>query len=567
MTFSIPLELFPFSCRDSHLFLGSEVLYIEGSDQLLALRCPQSNEQGPGQLLLLFYAGGKDAGEGIEISSLSATPASLNAAQDSLNFDAVFSSPRCLVFFGRGNLAFKTSRATKGAFAYRLSADCWRIDFPEYQRKLLVRIHEGSIDTDIAWNGEYGDRNRFFVTSEDCWTFSITDYEDGAILEDIISDPVRTGQWVANDWNEWLAAPVCLSNGNYESARLTAKYLQWSNQVGGRMGRSSPAIISSLANNAVSVVYEQCVHAVAIHSRHPQLAWKLWRGTFDLMSSSGQVPEQVSAFGRASQFSAPPVQGWALMQMIQRGWIPNPEKIQEAVECLEQNSRWWMQHSVAQRNGLPYYSHGRDAGWGESSLFLTPPPFQTPDLFAFLIVQLTTLIELYEFLGKTDEAEFWEKSRQGLMDFLQEKLWFGSEYITIGNDGDMICNTQSLLKMMPLILGSKLPSEHIKQLIGELQSGGYISEYGLASEAIGSRWFQRQSPQRGAVWPLGNYYLVRGLVDAGIPSLARSVCQNILRSVSREGFGEAYSVLSGLPIGNPNSPITASVFLAMLDEI
>lgn len=568
MKYLMPLDQLPFSCRDAHFFLDSEIATAEDNEPMLGLRCPQSIEQGPGPLLLMFYCGGNvDGPEGIKASEMRITPTGLSVVQESLTFDAVFSNPRSLVLYGSGKLALKTVAAATGAFGFRLSATCWRIDFPKYQRKLLLQIHKGGIEADIGWNGQYGDRNRFYVSGDDEWVLSIVDYEDGLSLENPFPDLMRAQQWVVNDWNDWLAGPVCLSSEVYQDIRLAANYIQWSHQIGPRQGRSSPSILSSLANNAVFVVYEQCVHAVAIHLRHPQLAWDLWRGSFDLMSDSGQVPEQFSAIGNTSHFCAPPLHGWALMQMIQRGWMPNSEQIKEAVQCLEQNSRWWLENCLNLANGMPSYRHGRDSGWGESSLFVTPPPFQTPDLFALLVIQLDILITLHGFWDKPGDASFWETSRRNLTQFMQEQMWFGSEYVAIGSDAKPIYNNQSLLKMLPLILGTALPSEHLKSLVSELQTGGYISEYGLSSEAIGSRWFQRQSVQRGGVWPVGNYLIVRGLVEAGNPSLARTVSQNLLRSVARGGFGEAYNVLSGFAIGSPVSPVTASIFTSLLDEM
>lgn len=567
MTFSIPLDQYPFSCRDAHLFLGPEFLSAEGRNSMLTIRCVPSSAEGAGSLLLLFGEGDKAHSGGIETGGVTATPTLLSVSQKGLAFEVFFSSPRNLVFCGSGNITFKTALAATGAFAYKLNSSCWCIDFPGYDRRLLLRVHEGILDTEIAWNGQYSDYNRFFLSGKERWLFTITDYDEGVAVDDICPDPVRCQQWVTHDWNQWLAGPVCLSSGVYEGSRLMANYLQWSHQIGARSGRFSSSIVSSLAGTAVSVVVEQCVHAIAIQPRHPDLAWKLWRGTFDFMSGSGQIPDQFSAMGSVSPYSAPPVQGWAMLQMIQRGWFPDTKQLEEALHCLEQNTMRWIGNPLKLPNGMPYYRHGRESGWADSSLFLTPPPFQSPDLFVFLILQVDALISFHQMKGGSDRVAFWENRQQELLRFLQEKLWFGSEFVTLGGDGGMICNSQSLLKMMPLLLGARLPSEPVKMLMSELQSGGYINEFGLASEAIGSRWFQRQSPQRGAVWPVGNYFIFRGLVEAGYPSLARTLRQKLLRGVALNGFREAYNVLSGFSIGSAAHPVTASVFLAMLDEL
>ena len=46
--------------------------------------------------------------------------------------------------------------------------------------------------------------------------------------------------------------------------------------------------------------------------------------------------------------------------------------------------KYWLNHRLDEETGLPYYLHGNDSGWDNSSLFDEGVPLIAPDLAAFL---------------------------------------------------------------------------------------------------------------------------------------------------------------------------------------
>ncbi len=82
--------------------------------------------------------------------------------------------------------------------------------------------------------------------------------------------------------------------------------------------------------------------------------------------------------------------------------------LEAAYSTLTRMTEFWLKYRMS-TYGLPFYVHGNDSGWDNSTLFNEGIPVITPDLSAYLINQIDFLSEIAFSLGHTEESESWKE--------------------------------------------------------------------------------------------------------------------------------------------------------------
>jgi hypothetical protein len=152
--------------------------------------------------------------------------------------------------------------------------------------------------------------------------------------------------------------------------------------------------------------WDHAFNAICLADTDFDLAWNQLMCVFDNQDASGQVPDATSDGAVVFSFVKPPIHGWALRRMMRGREIPRP-KLEEAYARLSAVTRWWFERRDRDGNGLAEYDHGNDSGWDNSTAFLMLPPVETPELQAYLAVQMDVLADVAEKLGRADEAAVW----------------------------------------------------------------------------------------------------------------------------------------------------------------
>ena len=119
------------------------------------------------------------------------------------------------------------------------------------------------------------------------------------------------------------------------------------------------------------------------------------------------MPDSVTHSEILYNFVKPPIHGWALAKM--RPLLPTPldrGTLEELYSVLARWSRFWLDARRVAGHPLPHYQHGNDSGWDNSTTFDRDRLIESPDLAAFLVVQLNVLAGLADELGN-GEGEMW----------------------------------------------------------------------------------------------------------------------------------------------------------------
>ncbi len=89
------------------------------------------------------------------------------------------------------------------------------------------------------------------------------------------------------------------------------------------------------------------------------------------------------------------------------------------------------------------------------------PPLETPDLQAFLILQMECLADIAKTLGRNEESAQWTARAKKMLDATVKILFDedGAPRVRRLRDGGFDRDSLSLVTRLPMILGTRLPEK------------------------------------------------------------------------------------------------------------
>jgi glycogen debranching enzyme len=312
--------------------------------------------------------------------------------------------------------------------------------------------------------------------------------------------------------------------------------------------------------------WDQCFNAMALAEGQPELALDQMLTLVDHQDEFGSYPDSINDITIHFNFSKPPVHGWAFSEILKK--MPNrpsPEVMETMYTSLKRQAEWWMTHRTQEGDSLPYYLHGNDSGWDNSTMFNQGVPLIAPDLASFLVLQMDVLSDLAVELDRPEEGKEWKKRADSLFDTLMNELWSEDHFVArLVNTGESV-ESESLVPWLPLILGERL-SEDIRD---SLKRGieEHLTEWGLATEKIESPKYKSNGYWQGPIWGPSTFIAVTGLARSGFDELADVVSERFCKLCGKSGFAENFDAVTGDSLCDPAYTWTASAFLLMAERL
>ena len=368
---------------------------------------------------------------------------------------------------------------------------------------------------------------------------------------------------VQTEYDQWLQGIPAVPT-EFAEARELAAYITWSTVVAARGHFSRPAMLMS--NNWMNQVWswDHCFNALALADHQPKLAWDQFMLLFDNQDETGCLPDSLTEATLEWNFCKPPVHGWILGKLMAIPGVVGEAEIGQIYQPLARWTQWWFTYRDYDRNGLPKYNHGNDSGWDNSTVFAEATAVESPDLYAFLVIQLETLSGLARQLNRPEEALKWQQQADQLLERLLAEFWQTDHFVARRAFSRTPINSQSLLLYLPLVLGKRLPLSVQQKLVADLPA--YLTEYGLASENPKSALFDSHGYWRGAIWAASTFIITDGLTAIGQQELAQEINRRFCRMVAHNGMSENYDSLTGQGLCDPAFSWTASIFLTLLRQ-
>jgi len=343
-------------------------------------------------------------------------------------------------------------------------------------------------------------------------------------------------------------------------ATVLAAYVLWSATVApeGFVTRESVLMSKHWMDKLWS--WDHCFNALALAGGLPDLALDQFLAPFDHQDDTGALPDSITHSEVLYNYVKPPIHGWALRRL--RAGLGRPLAEAELTVVHDRLARWsrfWLDRRRRPGHELPYYQHGNDSGWDNATTFDLDRVIESPDLAAFLALQLEVLADLAAELGLP--AEEWKRERDQLLEALLAQLWTGDAFVAIGASSGRPSTATSLLNLLPLVLGDRLPQQVRDALAERLVE--HLTDWGPATEPVTSPHYESDGYWRGPIWAPSTVLIEDGLRTSGYADLADTVSERFRRLCERSGFAENFDAVTGAGLRDRAYTWTAAVYLLL----
>ncbi|MGN6200573.1 amylo-alpha-1,6-glucosidase [Humibacter sp.] len=305
--------------------------------------------------------------------------------------------------------------------------------------------------------------------------------------------------------------------------------------------------------------WDHCFNALALADGQPKLAFDQFMLPFDHQTDAGALPDSVTHSEALYNYVKPPIHGWAFTAL--RRALPaslvDPQ-LPEIYRRLAAWSRFWLDHRRVPGHAVPHYQHGNDSGWDNATTFDRDRVIESPDLAAFLLIQLGVLRGLAVELGNETDASAWASAEAEVREGLAT-LWRGDGYVAVAASDGREAKRRSLLTLLPIVLGEALEPETADVLADDIRT--HLTEWGLATEPIDSQDYESDGYWRGPIWAPSTVLVEDGLRRAGQTALADGVRERFLRLCEKSGFAENFDAVTGEGLRDRAYTWTASAYL------
>ena len=373
---------------------------------------------------------------------------------------------------------------------------------------------------------------------------------EAATFEEVVADSAEDFASYLDDLAPW--------RDERTPAAALAAYVLWSATVApsGLLGRESVLMSKHWMDKLWS--WDHCFNAMALAPGRPDAALDQFLAPFDHQDDRGALPDSVTHTEVLYNYVKPPIHGWALNRLrATSARALDTDELERIHDGLVRWSRFWIDSRRRPGHDLPYYQHGNDSGWDNSTTFDLDRVIESPDLAAFLAVQLEVLADLADELGHPSAG--WRKVGDELVRTLVDQLWTGTEFVAVGALSGRRSTGTSLLNLLPLVLGDRLPSDIRTTMADRL--GDHLTDYGPATEPVSSPHYQDDGYWRGPIWAPSTALIEDGLRRSGFAAVADVVSERFRALCEKSGFAENFDARTGAGLRDRAYTWTAAVYL------
>ena len=550
----------PFSVRGSWLDVSPVVALHTRRDDLHLV----SHQNGMHGVLSLVP---EVDGQRVE-TEIQASPSVLGWQHEKGNVEVTFDDTSTLRLRGTG-LALRIGDAAAGLTPFTgtylfTEPGTASAVFTSYETGRRYRVTQLNGSFDVQGDGALGVMERAVIAGGDgaAWEVAIEEFTAAHrpfVASGSFDDAVARNALAFEEYLELLAP---WRSERTPGAGLAA-YVLWSATVSplGYLGRESILMSKHWMDKVWS--WDHAFNALALATGLPDIALDQFLAPFDYQDATGAPPDSVTHSEVLYNYVKPPIHGWALAKLRDR--MPRPLDRAELDDIYSRLSRWssfWLDYRRVDGHTLPYYQHGNDSGWDNSTTFDLDRVIEAPDLAAFLVVQLDVLADLADELGV--DATRWRTESASLRESLLGTLWNGEDFIALAASSGRESTATSLLNLLPIIAGERLPLDVREKLAAHIEN--HLTAFGPATEIPGTTHYEPDGYWRGPIWAPSTVLIESGLRSSGFAELADTVSERFRALCEKSGFAENFDAVTGAGLRDRAYSWTASSYLLLAGE-
>jgi hypothetical protein len=382
-------------------------------------------------------------------------------------------------------------------------------------------------------------------------------------------EPEKEINAVRGEWEAFLAEMPPIRAGAAETnfAQVTW-YNLWSSFVRSRDIYKFDTMLMAKKGMTAVWSWDHCFNALAVAALGPRKALEQFLAPFVLQAPSGVLPDLWNpGMELLWNFTKPPIHGWCFGKLMDK-FEYDTEVLTMVYGYLEKQLMWWFNYRDEDGDGFPCYAHGNDSGWDNSTVFDNGYYVASPDLSAFLVIQMRTLARISGKLGKPSQAVSWQRRAGDLLEKFMAAMYKNGVFVALQNyTHDYRPDPSSLLVHIPVVLGELLDPAVMNAEAAILEKR-FLTEYGLATEALDSPRYEVDGYWRGPIWAPPTYLIVDGLRRGGQEKLAETIARRYIRmsAITAKGNYENFDALNGRGLRAPGYTWSASVYMLLCME-
>ena len=297
--------------------------------------------------------------------------------------------------------------------------------------------------------------------------------------------------------------------------------------------------------------WQQAMHIICLSASNPALCWQILRGLFDYQDANGRIADIMTDLGWGKNAMKPPIQGLALNWLLDADPELKAVSREDAQHIYQGIVRWsafFFRCRDLNRDGLMENRGAGETGWEDAPYVRVGFPLASPDMNAYVAIQLAAQARLGRLLGE-DEAVCagYEKQSEEMVQKIIASFWDGEKWFAYNADTLVRSDTNTISLMGALILGKRLPQEIIDKTVAKLmEKDKYLTPFGFATEAVDSPYFNHAFAQ-GSIIPPAQLIFCLALEAAGRFDLAREAGLRYLMTLREEGLFHTHNGLTGKP--------------------
>lgn len=352
----------------------------------------------------------------------------------------------------------------------------------------------------------------------------------------------------------------------YMFSALRSWYNLWACTVPASGNYKYPTVQMSMEFMSSVWSWDHCFNAIALSQADLTMGLNQFFVPFEQQASNGALPDYVNPdLEVVWGVTKPPVHGWCFSHLMNQYDI-DESVLRKAYDHLDKWTGWWMDYNDTDNDGIPDYPMGCDSGLDNSTVFDLGYYVESPDLSAYLVLQMHSLAEIAVRLGMDDKAAEWRNKADNLYERLISHSWTENGFVAkLSRSHEHDEKPTSIITMLPLVLGSVLDEEKIGKM-AEILEEKYLTSFGLATEQYESPYYKDDNYWRGAIWAPTTYLITDGLIRAGRTELAFQIAEKFCDMIAftAEGDYENFDALTGRGLRACGYTWTSSVNILLL---
>ncbi len=432
-----------------------------------------------------------------------------------------------------------------------------------YTKEIKFYFHTiyGDINIEAPWNKVGNDFIHITLSGEKESTYLIIEEFKTVKKENAIISYAEACTTANSAFSAYKNKFTC-KNEKYKPSFDLAIYINWSSVVSpyGNLTAYAMYMSKNWMNNIWS--WDNCFNAMMLKDDFIDLALTQFELFVEHQDVYGQYPDFINDKFVSYNCVKPPIHAFALKKLIEAG--ADVSRIKPIVESIEKSTFFWLNHRRFSNNDYPFYHHGNDSGWDNSSIFHKELPVVSPDLTAYLIRQLDLLSEFYASFGDNEKANQLKQEADLLFkDFLN--YFYTDKFVAKSLRTGEILESQSLILYLPIVIGYRFEKDFLDNLVKSLRRN-HLTKFGLATENVDSPYYAYNGYWQGPIWAPTTYIFIDALRENGYTADAFEIAEKFCELTLIGGMAENFDPLTGEGLVDKSFTWTSSVFLLLQKE-